>query len=318
MNRCRRLIDVLLLALGILFIVFWIIDAGLGGLTPDEIELDSALTADEREAKVREFRDAYKLDDPLWMRFASWLGRVGTLDLGSSLRDPRAITTILGERLSPTLLLQSLALLMGFGLGIPIGVAMARRRGRFLDGALGTALYALLCVPNFWLATILVIYLATDAGLPLFPLEGLGEGGFLDGLHHLVLPVTCLGLPILIFVSRMTRAMLVESLASDWARGLRAAGISERRVVWTYGMRDVLKPLVAFLGVLLPSLIGGSIIVEQVFNIHGMGELTLDATFARDFPVLQALMLLTTLATLGSLLLADFLGRRLSPRGRLS
>ncbi|HGY90635.1 MAG TPA: ABC transporter permease [Planctomycetes bacterium] len=314
----RRLLQIPPVLLGILLLVFFLIDAGLHDLSPKDLQPGTSLSREEIARRLDAFRTAHRLNDPFPVRFGAWVSDAVRLDFGASLREGRPVTEVIGGGLGPTLLVQIPALLLAYLMGVPLGVFLALRAGRPLVRALNGFLFFLFAVPTFWVATLMVIYLATDAGWPLFPLEGLASRGappdLLDRAWHLVLPVTALSLPLLVWISRLTRDLLLDVRASAWARTLRAAGFSEARIVGRYGLREALGPLAIQLGVLIPGLVGGSIIVERIFNLPGLGQVLWNATFARDFPVLQALVLATAVATLGGFLLADTLGRLSNPR----
>ncbi|MCA9321511.1 MAG: ABC transporter permease [Planctomycetes bacterium] len=320
MKRIALAIPVLF---AILLFVFRLLDTGLESLRPDGIRPGASMSAEEIEARIEQFRQAHHLQDPFLMRFGHWLKRLAQADLGVSLFRPRSVREIIAAAAPTTLTMQGLALLLTFGLGVPIGVFMARRRDRWSDRALGIALYGLFAVPAFWTATLLVTYLATKAGFEIFPLRGLAsrdldEAGFIRkfvvGAWHLVLPVTTLSIAGIVFVARLVRDGLVEELDRDWARTFRAAGVSERRVVWRYALRRVAVPVCAHLGYLVPGLVSGSLVVEQVFDLPGLGRVLWFSTFERDIPVQQGLVLLTALFTLAGFVLSDLLVASLGPR----
>jgi len=180
-------------------------------------------------------------------------------------------------------------------------------------------------VPVFWMATLALLFLAGESGLGLFPLEKLrspraAEMGplarGLDLLHHLALPVTCLVLPGLAVVARHAHAEMRAALASEYARTARASGHRERTIVWRYALRNAMGPVATLLGAQVPALIGGSIVVETIFGIEGMGRLVYQSTFEHDYPVLQAYFLLAATATLAGYALSDGLHAWLLPRTR--
>jgi len=314
----RRLLQIPPVLLCILLLVFFLIDAGLHDLSPKDLQPGTSLSAEEIAKRLEDFRAAHRLNDPFPVRFGAWVADALRLDFGDSLREGRPVTEVIRGGLGATLLVQIPALVLAYLVGVPLGVFLALRAGRPPARALNGFLFFLFAVPTFWVATLMVVYLATDAGWPIFPLEGLasrnGTVDLFDRAWHLILPVTALSLPLLVWISRLTRDLLLDIRASHWARTLRAVGFSEARIVGRYGLREALGPLAVQLGILLPGLVGGSIVVERIFNLPGLGQVLWNATFSRDFPVLQALVLATALATLGGFLLADTLGRLSSPR----
>ncbi len=323
----RRPLSALLVLLGILIIDFALIQATDTQRLRQENLDDKSVSPEEMEKRLADFRREFDLDRPIPRRFASWLGNIVQLEFGHSMTDPRSVRTIVGLALGKSLWLQIPAILLFFLVGIPLGVFMAGHAGGLVDRVLGTTLLGIYAMPTFWLGTLLLIYGATASGLDLFPLEGLSSedalGGsfwltFKDRIAHLFLPTLALSLPGITAVARQTRSAMLETLGSDYILAARAAGVAENRVVWVHALRHSLIPAATLLGLLLPQVVGGSVVIEKIFNIRGMGLLLLESAQNRDFPVLQTLVLLSAILTLIGFVVSDFLNAKLVPRTRTS
>lgn len=318
----HRLLLAIPVMIGILLVAFLVLEKGIEDLRPDDVEAGSNLPPEMLEERIAAFRRHHHLDEPLLSRFLDWTRRAVVLDLGESVREPVPVTTKLAEALGPTLLLQGSALALAVLLGLPFGMFLARRRGRLVE-RLGTSLLSgLIALPGFWVATLLIAFLATDAGFAILPLEGLASrdadelgpfAAFADRVRHLVLPVTALALPLFAITARFVRAAFLDALSSGWTRTLRAVGVGERRILWRYAMRSALPLLSAQLGLALPDLVAGSIVIERIFAIPGTGTLLWNATFSRDFAVLQGLILLTAATVLIAFLVADLIRLAYAP-----
>jgi peptide/nickel transport system permease protein len=283
-----------------------------------DLEATSTFDAEALAEHVAATEERFGLDRPLPTQFLDWVGQALTLDLGRSMKEPREVRAILAEAFGPSFRLQVGALFLMFGPGVLLGVWLALRRSRPDEQGLRLLLYGLQAVPEFWLATLFFLFLATHAGWPIFPLEGnAGPGAsWWEQLHHLVLPVLALGLPGMAVVARQTRNALLDELRGDVGRALRARGISPTRRIGVYAMRRALIPVALLFGAALPGLVGGSIVVERVFNVRGLGLVLWEATFARDYPVLQALLLAAAVAVILGWALADALVAALDPRAQ--
>ncbi|MCC7541891.1 MAG: ABC transporter permease [Deltaproteobacteria bacterium] len=256
-------------------------------------------------------------------RFAKWITRLVTLRLGYSLRDGRPVTDKLAERLPVTVLLALIAAMVSFAVAIPIGVLSAARRDRAFDRVSGLALLALYSLPSFWVATLLVRWLCGVGGLDLFPLRGLSSDGaetwplgdrVADWAWHLCLPVLCLSYVSIAALSRYQRVAMLGVLGSDFVRTARAKGVGAFGVVVRHALRNALLPMITLLGLELPSLVGGAVIIEEIFGIPGMGTETLAAARARDVPWLVTVVALTAALTLIGMLASDVLYGVADPR----
>jgi peptide/nickel transport system permease protein len=257
------------------------------------------------------------LDRPLYIQYVDWLGNVLRGDLGTSIRTREPVLDVVLTRLKPTLVLSTLAMLIALVMAIPIGVLSATRRNSPLD-ALATA-FALLGVsmPNFLVGLLLIFTFSMK-------LRWLPTSGYVDifrhpeaGFRSLLLPAITLGMALAAVIMRMTRSSLLDSLGQDYIRTARAKGLIEQRVVIRHGLRTALIPIVTVVGLQVGNLIAGAVITEYIFAIPGVGRLIIDSVFARDYPVLQGVVLLTVVGFIASNLVTDLLYATLDPRIRV-
>lgn len=319
----QRLLLMIPTFFGITLLTFAVLHLAPGD--PVEATLDPTLGAGPSREGAEAFRRAMGLDLPLPERYARWLGRVLTFDFGLSTYDHRPVAAKIGEALPNTLLLSGLALVLSYLLAIPLGVLSAVRHGGWLDRALGGGLFLLYSLPSFWVAVVLLLLLGGGRYLDLFPVQGLHSAGaeargalgwLLDLLWHLVLPVFCLTYASLASLSRYTRASMIEELRQDYVRTARAKGLGEARVVFVHALRNAILPVATLLGLSLPHLVGGSVIVEQVFGIPGMGRLGFQALATRDYNTVMGVTTLAALMTMAGVLLSDLAYSLLDPRIR--
>lgn len=265
-------------------------------------------------------------------RYAHWLGAVVSLDFGESLLHRRPVAELIMERLPTTLMLQVPAVLLMYLLAVPLGVWSAVRRGRWSDHLIGMILLALYALPAFWVATVCVLYVGPHPLVDL-PVYGLHDPAVeaqvragrlspwspayvLDLLRHLVMPVVVLAYGGMAVLARYGRAGMVDVLDRAFVRTARAQGLPERRVVWRFALRNGIIPLVTLFGALLPAMVGGSVVVEGIFGIPGMGLLTLEAARRADVPVAMGVVSLVAVLTMLGYLLTDVLYGLLDPRVR--
>ena len=260
-------------------------------------------------------------------QYGKWVGRIVRLDFGRSLRDGRLVSDKIADALPITLLLSALAMFFAYLLAVPIGVHAATRRGSRGERIMTGTLFVLYSLPAFWVAMLLIVLFGGVGLLDVFPIHGLSSAGaenfapwtwFLDRVWHLVLPVFTLTYGSLAVLSRYQRGAMIEALGEDYVRTARAKGLSERRVVWGHALPNALLPTITILGLHFPFLISGSVIIERIFNIPGMGLLTFDAFLQRDTPVIMAVMVISASMTLVGLIVSDILYALIDPRIALS
>lgn len=292
---------------------------------PLMLEDDAPSGALARET-IEHFRKKHGLDDPLPLQYARWVSRVVRLDFGHSTQDHRRVLDKIAEALPKTLLLSTLALFLAYAIAVPLGVYSAVRRGSFAERVITVVLFVLYSMPSFWVAVLLLLTFSSDRVFDWFPMQGLTSQGFgekglwgklLDLCWHLVLPVTCLAYAALASISRYMRSGMLEVVRQDYIRTARAKGLPERVVLFKHALRNSILPVVTLLGLMLPHLIGGSVIVERIFGIHGMGLLAFEAIFHRDYPMVMGITTLVAIFTMVSMLLADLAYALVDPRIRL-
>jgi peptide/nickel transport system permease protein len=273
---------------------------------------------------LAEWRALYGLDKPLHVQYFVWLKNLARLDLGSSFKDSRAVWEKIRERLPVTMKLEFFSLVLVYVVAIPLGVYSATHRDTFGDYATTLAAFVLFAVPVIWAATMALVFICGGDFLYLFPPGGMISIDYgpdwpfwervKDQTWHLFLPVVLLSYAGFAGLSRYMRSSMLEVLRQDYVQVARAKGLSERVVVFKHAVRNSLIPQVTILAELLPGLIGGSVIIETVFSIPGMGQLGYDAVLARDYPVVLALLTITALLTLIGILLSDILLAVVDPR----
>ena len=256
-------------------------------------------------------------------QFYKWVSRIVTLDFGMSITDHRPIADKLKEKLPVTLLLSLLSVFVAYGIAIPLGVFSAVRRGTRSDRILTVGLFVLYSLPSFWVAMMCIQLFGGVGGLDLFPIRGIASEGsaswplwrrVLDLGWHLVLPVTCLSYVSLAVLSRYQRSSMLEVIRQGYITTARAKGLKERSVIVRHALRNALIPVVTLLGLQLPFLIGGSVIIESIFNIPGMGLETFDAIRGRDYNWIMAVTTITAILTMVGIMATDLLYALIDPR----
>lgn len=277
------------------------------------------------EAVRQQWRASFGLDRPLGEQYARWVVNAMRGELGWSFTFRRPVAEVIADALPRTLLLVGLALTLSFALGIVVAVLQSERPGGARDRWLGRVLLLLFSVPDFWLALVALLVFAYQ--MPLFPPSGIVDPvlhdymspseRIVDRLRHLVLPVTTLTLLATAAISRHQRSALMEVLPSDWMRTAVAKGLSRRRAVRRHALRNALLPSITLAGLYLPALVSGALIVEKVFSWPGMGLLAANAIASRDYQLITAAVLVTSIAVALGALLADVASAIADPRIRV-
>ena len=261
-------------------------------------------------------------------RYARWVTSLLTLDFGESLDQSRSVRALIAERLPITLLLQGCAILLMYLFAVPLGTWAAAKKGTVVDHGLAFMMFVLLSAPSFWIGTMCVLGLGGT-----FPMDGIrspdvaraiGDGSLSiwtwralsDLAWHCLLPVAVLSYGGIAVLQRFARTGVLETLSQPWGRAARSRGLPERQVLRRHVLRPALIPLVTLLGVLLPTMVGGSVIVERIFGIPGMGLLAWEGVMGNDVPVVMAVVVLSAIATMVGYLVADLLYAWVDPRVR--
>jgi len=316
----QRLAALVPLLLGITLITFVVMHLAPGEPVEMQTAMNPKVSAQARE-RLREF---YGLDKPLHVQYLNWLGRLARLDFGRSFApDNRPVIDKISERIPVTLSLNLIALLLEFGLAIPIGILAATRRDTLLDKGITLFVFLGFAVPTFWLALILMYLFGVKLGwLPISGLHSLGSdklhglAWFGDLARHLILPISIATFGSLAGLSRYMRSTMLEVIGQDYITTARAKGLTERVVIYRHALRNALLPVITLLGFSLPGLIGGSVIFETIFAIPGMGQLFYMGVMSRDYPLVMGILTIGAGLTLVGNLLADLAYAVADPRIR--
>ncbi|MEZ5007275.1 MAG: ABC transporter permease subunit [Chitinophagales bacterium] len=251
-----------------------------------------------------------------------WFSNFVQMDFGMSLQDKQPIANKIKSNILVTMIISFLSIILTYLIAIPLGIFSARNKGKLSDNISTTSLFILYSLPNFWIATLLIIYLCSPENLHWFPAYGLGE--FKEGMnffqklgvraYHIVLPLFCWTYGSLAFLSRQMRGGMLNVLSQDYIRTARAKGLEENKVIYKHAFRNSLLPIITIFGNVLPAMISGAIVIEVIFSLPGMGRMLLDAIVFKDYPVVFTLVLLTAFLTMLGYLIADILYAVVDPR----
>jgi len=314
----RRLLYMIPVALGISLLAFVTLYAA-----GDPVSLIRAGKPNVTQETIESIKAYYGLDQPIPVQYLNWLMNILQLNFGKSLYGGQPVNLIIGPRIWPTIYLQVLSLVVAFVISIPIAISSAKKPYSKEDVTVTSLALFGVSMPTFWFGLILIIVFSFTLGW--LPSAGSqGAAGFLwwgnpalDGLAHLILPLV-----VLVYVSlaqniRLIRANMLEVLRSDYILAARASGISERKVVYKYALRNAVTPAITFLGISLGSMIAGAPMTEYVFSWPGLGRQYVDATLSLDFPTVMGITMIITLMTLLANLIMDVLYVYIDPRVRL-
>jgi len=311
----RRLLYTLITLIGI-SLISWVIITQAPG-SPIALTLDPKVSP----KIIEQMEKNYDLDKPIYQQYFLWLQRLFTGKL-YSFKDGRPVMEKIAERIWNTIFLNVIALLIIFSLAIPLGVFSARRQYSFLDN-LGTfGAYLGISTPSFWLAYLLILGTVLVFGYPVLGMRSFVTQDFntgeilIDRIWHLILPSILLAIQGIAGLSRYTRSSMLEVIRQDYIRTAKAKGIPEETVYYKHGLRNALLPIITIFGLLIPDLIGGSIIIETVFAWPGIGRLSFQAVLARDYPVVMTILTISAVLTLLGNLIADILYGIADPRIR--
>ena len=284
-------------------------------LTPGD-PIDTMMAESADPAVKAHLRKELGLDQPIYVQYVRWMARVVRGDLGRSIRNGEPVIENVSRRLRPSLQLALLAMTVSVLIAFPLGIVSAVRRNTAADRAGTTFALFGICMPNFLLALLLIfVFGVTLRWLPI--------SGYVDpweepmaGLRSLVLPAATLGLALAAVVTRTLRSSMLEALSEDYVRTARAKGLDEGTIVRSHVLKNALIPVVTVLGLQLGTLIGGAVITEYVFALPGVGRLVVDAVFARDYPLVQGVVLLIAVGFILTNLMVDVLYGLIDPRIR--
>lgn len=315
----RRLLGLVPLLVGMSFIIYALLNI-VPGSPADQFEVNPALLPEDRERIIENLG----LNEPWYTRYFIWLANVVQGDLGNSYINFVPVWVTLKAALPNTLILSVVSLTFAVVLAVPIGILSAVYRNSLFDRIATISSTAFFSIPSIWLGLLLIILFSVqfpEWGLYGLPTGGTrsfrGETGFLDRVEHLILPAFTLGVVQLAGLTRYIRASMLEVIRQDYVRTAEAKGLKQRVVLLSHAFRNALLPLVTLVGLTIPDLFGGALIVENVFAYPGIGQVTIDALNQSDYSVaMAAIMMLGFLTVVGNLL-ADLLYGVLDPRVRL-
>jgi peptide/nickel transport system permease protein len=268
---------------------------------------------------ARQVEQNLGLDQPVHVQYLLWLSGLMHGELGHSLVSRRPVLSLVLERLPATLLLSAAALSLSIGVGITLGIIAARNYNSAVDHLATVGSFIGLAMPNFWFGIMLIFFFAVQLGW--FPSSGMYSIGadfsLRDRIDHLVLPSLVLSTSALPQITRYMRSSMLEVLFQEYIRTARSKGLSEYRVMFSHALRNAIIPVLTIIGLLLPRLAGGAVIVETIFGWPGMGRLAVTSALNRDFPVILGVTLLISAFVVLSNLLVDILYAYIDPRIRL-
>jgi peptide/nickel transport system permease protein len=306
----KRMVLALPVLFGITVVVFLLVRLIPGDVIDAMLGTEASLRPEVRE----QLRKTLGLDRPLHVQYVTWLADIVRGDLGRSLRTGQPIVENLSGKLPITLELALLSIVMSLIIALPLGVISALRRNSSSDFVVRLLGTAGLSLPNFWLATMLILiasrYFRWGAALIyVSPFEDL-----IENLKQMLLPSLALALGLTAVVMRMTRSSLLEVLSQDYIRTARAKGLLERGVLYRHALRNALLPIVTIVGIQTGHLLGGAVIIEQIFGLPGLGWFLLNAIYQRDYPAVQAGVLILAIIFVMTNLVVDLLYAILDPR----
>ncbi|MEL7206641.1 MAG: ABC transporter permease [Actinomycetota bacterium] len=304
-----KAIQLVVVLLVVTFLTFLLINLLPGG--PETVVSFGAT-----EEQIQDFRDQYALDDPLLQRYGVWLGNAATGDLGDSYVKNISVTELIGQRITPTLQLMLYATILALGISVPLGVLAAYKADSLFDRIANTTAFGLLSIPNFILAVLLVFLFAIRLGwLPATGYTPLGE----DPVEHfrgMILPAFSLAAGQIAVYMRLLRTDMIATLQEDFIGVARAKGMPTRRILIQHALRPSSFSLLTVAAINVGQLIGGTIVIERIFAISGVGSLIVEAIFTRDYLVVQGTVVLVAVAFVVVNFLVDILYAIIDPRIR--
>lgn len=273
----------------------------------DPVQIMYAQSQGTTPEQLEAIRARLGLDDPIALQYLAYLGRLLEGDLGNTIRGQQPVLDLLLQRLPNTLALAGAAMVIAIAIGLPVGFLAAYRRGTWVDSGLMIGAIAGVSIPHFWLGLVLMFVFAVDLGW--FPVAGTGAA-------NLILPAMTLGVSNAAIVARMTRSSMIDVMSQDFVRTAHAKGLPKAMVLNAHVMRSGLVPIVTMMGLQFTYMMGGAIVVENIFAWNGIGRLAIDAIFQRDYPLIQGFILVFATTVVVVTLLIDVTYAFLDPRIR--
>ncbi len=320
----KRLLLLIPTLLGITLVTFVIIQLAPGSPIQSKLGLEEGVRAESiTKDIIEQTKKLYGLDKPIHIRYVIWLKQIVTLDFGRSYKDHRPVIEKIAERLPITLTLNIISIFLVYIISIPLGVYCAVKQWSISERIITLVLFILYSIPSFWMAMVLIYFLGGGDFWEIFPIYGIHSRGFesfsfleksLDFLWHIALPVFCLTYGGLASLSRYQKGSLLEVLREDYITTARSKGLSESQVIFKHALRNSIIPIVTILGAILPAMIGGSVIIESIFSIPGIGRLGFEAILFRDYPVIMAISTISAFLTLLGIFFSDIVYVLVDPR----
>lgn len=282
-------------------------------------QMDASRAADVRKARMA----LYGLDKPIPVQYWTWLKRVVKLDFGDSIKHHQPVIKLIAKRLPVTITLNIIAIFIIYSISIPLGVLTAVKQGKFTDRVSSIILFMLWSLPSMWVGQMLIGYFCGPTFKNWFPPAGLSSNfadslpffpWLADRLWHLALPVICMSYAGFAYLTKQVRAGMLDNLRSDYIRTARAKGLGNGTVIFRHAFRNSIIPVITIMATLLPAMIGGSVIIESIFSLPGMGRLAFEAITTRDYNVVMAVATIAGFLSLIGLLLADIAYAIADPR----
>jgi peptide/nickel transport system permease protein len=301
----------------VLLVMSFIIYTMLGLMPGDPIDLMIGANPNVTTADITRLKALQGLDQPLLDRYAAWLTNALKGDFGYSRLFAKPVLEVLAPRLLNSLILMAISLTLALMVAIPAGIHAARRPGSWIDQAINLLCFAGVSVPPFWLALLLILFFAVSLGaLPASGMQTIGDGGFLDRLRYMILPILTLSAAGIAGYTRHTRAAMIEVLREDYIRTAHAKGLLEKLIIRRHALKNAMLPVVTIIGIEFAFLMGGLVVTEQVFNLNGLGKLFVEAVLNHDYNMTQQLVMLVALIFIITNFLVDLLYAWLDPRIR--
>jgi len=310
----RRLIQAVPLMLGVVVINFCLIQMAPGSF----LELMTAENQVSDPATVALLRKTYGLDDPVWLQLLKYIWALLQFDFGFSYRQNMPVIDAISVHLPATLLLMLSSIALALAVGVAAGVVASLKVRTFWDSLVSVAAMFFFAAPSFWLGIMLIVLFSVKLGwLPvggMTTIGGVGGGGVLDILHHLILPTLALGLFYAAIYARVMRSSMLEVAQLDFVRTARAKGLSRTKVTLSHVLRNALLPVVTILGVQMGTVLAGSVVIESVFSWPGIGSLLFDSVSSRNYPVVLGILVLGSLVVIAANIAVDLVYMWLDPR----
>lgn len=309
----KRILLAWLIIWGVLTVTFFILHLASGD--PSTFYFNPEIS----EKAVANIRRQMGWERPLWQQYFLWLKEFASGNFGVSFVQKRPVNQILWETIPRTLLLTSVVFLVQLIFGVILGVTTALKRGSKFDTTVSASLLFMYSMPGFWLALIAILIFSLKLGwLPTGQMQSFADlHGFAllwDRIRHLILPATVLSIPFIAYTTRFVRGSVLEVLGQDYIRTALAYGIEKKRILYKYALKNALLPLATLLGLYLPFLMGGAVVIEYIFAWPGMGRLTVNAIFAHDFPIILASNFIAALTVVVGNLISDLLYALVDPK----